>query len=155
MLSQPPTNNQTAPPTQSSQQQQQQPQQPAYILSATGQTAAPDQILASCLSLQSHLQTLESNARSTLQDWEERRRKEDLAEKRRVAPGWLDGDVKILVPENVDGQKQGDGADVEMGEDRPERHSVGIQGLMDKRESGLDSREGEELDRAFGGMGIQ
>ncbi|KAF2685447.1 hypothetical protein K458DRAFT_442487 [Lentithecium fluviatile CBS 122367] len=162
ILSQPPHGNDTNPQDPSSQNQQQpQQQQPAYVVSATGTTAHPDAILTSCLALQSHLQTLESNARKTLQAWEDQRRAADLAEKRRVAPGWLDGNVKILKPENVDEaqREQGHGQDVAMGgEARPQlkqRHSVGIQGLMEKRDGIPNSREGEELDRAFGGMGIK
>lgn len=118
-------------------------------------TATPDQILASCHALQAHLTQLESNARSTLKEWEDKRAAADLAEKRRVAPGWLDGDVKLLVPENVQSQ----GQDVHMEDARPSqgqrRTSVGIKGLVERRDGVPDPREGEELDRVFGGLDIK
>ncbi|PVI04324.1 hypothetical protein DM02DRAFT_586272 [Periconia macrospinosa] len=144
-------------------QQQQQQQQPAYIHSASGTSAHPDQILTSCLALQSHLQSLEASAKATLQQFEDRRKAAELAEKRRVAPGWLDGDVKLLRPENIGG---GSG-DAEMGgvDDASmqgqghgygqRRMSVGIKGLVEKRDGVPDAREGEALDRAFGGLDIK
>ncbi|KAF1962547.1 hypothetical protein CC80DRAFT_512692 [Byssothecium circinans] len=140
-------------------QQQQQHHKPAYIHSATGTSAHPDQILASCLALQSHLQTLEADARKTLSAFEERRRAEELAEKRRVAPGWLDGDVRILRPENV-GDEAG-GGDTEMsgmGGMGTEGHagmSVGIKALVERRDGVPDEGEGQALDRAFGGLHLK
>lgn len=144
------------------QQSQSQPQQPpAYVMSSSGTTATPDQILSSCLALQSHLQSLENQARNTLRAWEDMRKAEDLAEKRRVAPGWLDGDVKLLKPENVGG------ADAEMGEATAQgqgqsqqgphqrRTSVGIKALVEQRDGLPDPSQGEELDRAFGGLGLK
>ncbi|KAF1967450.1 hypothetical protein BU23DRAFT_583855 [Bimuria novae-zelandiae CBS 107.79] len=144
------------------------PQQPAYVVSAAGTSATPDQILASCLALQKHLQTLEADARKTLKDWEDKRRAEDLAEKRRVAPGWLDGDVKILRPENVGGDggggvadgntkmgEAGAGAGTGQGQVWRRRSSAGIGALVEERDGGPDSKEGEELDRAFGGMDLR
>lgn len=152
--------NATSDPTQP--QSQSQPQQPpAYVVSSSGTTATPDQILSSCLALQSHLQSLEKEARSTLRAWEDKRKAEDLAEKRRVAPGWLDGEVKLLRPENV-----GDG-DAEMGEasaigqgqaqqgSHRRRTSVGIKALVERRDGVPNPSEGEELDRAFGGMDLK
>lgn len=153
---------------QGQQQQQQQQQQPTYIHSASGTSAHPDQILSSCLALQSHLQTLEASAKATLQQFEERRRAAELAEKRRVAPGWLDGDVKLLRPENVGGggDTGGDaamgGVDADgralaqtQGQQGQRRMSVGIKGLVEKRDGVPDQKEGEALDRAFGGLDIK
>ncbi|KAF2448595.1 hypothetical protein P171DRAFT_428639 [Karstenula rhodostoma CBS 690.94] len=154
------SSNATSDPTQPQSQSQPQPP-PAYVVSSSGTTATPDQILSSCLALQSHLQNLENEARSTLKAWEDKRKAEDLAEKRRVAPGWLDGDVKLLRPENV-----GSG-DAEMGEasahgqgqaeqgSHQRTTSVGIKALMERRDGVPDPSEGEELDRAFGGMDLK
>ncbi|KAF2744901.1 hypothetical protein M011DRAFT_495927 [Sporormia fimetaria CBS 119925] len=142
-----PSSNPTSSP--SDPQQSQQQHQPAYILSSSGQTAAsPDTILASCHALQAHLQKLETDARETLRKWEEKRKAEELAEKRRVAPGWLDGDVKLLVPENV-GPEGKEEVKQEEGVRRKEKT-----GKEMKREGEGDERVGEELDRAFGGLGI-
>ncbi|KAF2203796.1 hypothetical protein GQ43DRAFT_410867, partial [Delitschia confertaspora ATCC 74209] len=120
------------------------PGPPAYIHSSNSQTSStPDQILTSCHALQQHLQDLETSARRTVAEWEERRRQADLVEKRRVAPGWLDGDVKLLVPENVepDQWKKNSGKKDD--------------GLVEKRDGIPDPREGEELDRVFGGLDIR
>ncbi|KAJ4346473.1 uncharacterized protein N0V89_010402 [Didymosphaeria variabile] len=153
------SSNATSDPT--NPQSQSQPQQPpAYVVSSSGTTATPDQILSSCLALQSHLQSLENEARSTLRAWEDKRKAEELAEKRRVAPGWLDGDVKLLRPENVGG------GDTEMGEASAQAHGqaplgtqqrtrVGINALLERRDGVPDPSEGEELDRAFGGMDLK
>ncbi|KAF2703415.1 hypothetical protein K504DRAFT_177661 [Pleomassaria siparia CBS 279.74] len=144
--------------------QTQSSQQPAYIVSATGVTATPDTILASCLALQSHLASLESSAKNTLGNWEERRRAADLAEKRRVAPGWLDGDVKLLVPDSSSAVGQQSGQDTVMGDAEPQgsarpqqqrRPSVGIAGLIQSRDGPQDSREGDDIDRAFGGLNLK
>ncbi|OAL43089.1 hypothetical protein IQ07DRAFT_524785, partial [Pyrenochaeta sp. DS3sAY3a] len=122
--------------------QQQPPQSAAYIYppSGTGPPATPDSILTSCTALQAHLQALEADARRTLKSWEEQRAAADLAEKRRLAPGWLDSGVHILRPENV-----GEGEGVGGGEDRGRDGDVVMQG---------ESREGEELDRVFGGLKV-
>lgn len=155
------SSNSTDPSHAQSQAQQHSQQQPAYVVSGTGTSATPDQILASCLALQSHLQALESDARATLKAWEERRKADDLAEKRRVAPGWLDGEVKLLRPENLgvqdadmgeagQGQAQQAHSDVQQ-----QRARVGINELIEKGDGVPDSREGEELDRAFGVMHLR
>lgn len=72
-----------------------------------------------------------------------------------MAPGWLDNEVHLLRPENVSEEAQM--AEVER-EGRPEalrRTSVGIKGLVERRDGVPDPREGEELDRAFGGLDIK
>lgn len=116
---------------------------PQYVQSASGQTAHPDQILRSCTALQEHLAKLEADARKTLEEYKKRRDAEDLAEKRRVAPGWLDSGVHILKPEIDEGLKAQE------------------QGLLDdgpqaKQHQGgpTESREAEELDRVFGGLNV-
>ena len=127
-------------PTPDAHNQQQQP--PAYVQSASGTSATPDAILTSCLALQQHLQKLEADARNTLKEWEDRRAAEDLAEKRRLAPGWLDSGVHIIKPEDEEAPKGNAGA----GE---------VANLMDddpqKRQQ---ERAGEELDRVFGGLKV-
>ncbi len=107
------------------------------MVSASGTAASPDTILSSCIALQQHLQKLEDDARRTLSEWEEKRRAADLAEKRRVAPGWLDSGVHILKPENVD--------------DQPSNQQSQPMDLTPQPEK---NREGEELDRVFGGLRV-
>ncbi|KZM19971.1 uncharacterized protein EKO05_0009978 [Ascochyta rabiei] len=124
-------------------------QPPQYVTSSSGQSAHPDAILRSCVALQEHLDQLEIEARKTLQAFRARREKEELDEKRRVAPGWLDSGVHILKPENVDeaqpvsGEAQGKG----LGQ-MQDVQFTGAQG-------GGQSREGEELDRVFGGLSMK
>ncbi|EAT81746.1 hypothetical protein HBI56_156470 [Parastagonospora nodorum] len=118
-------------------------QNPDYVTSSAGTSAAPDAILQSCLALQQHLQKLEADARKTLKEWEDKRKAEDLAEKRRLAPGWLDSGVHILKPE-VD-EVKGKEMEVEnIMDDDPQQREAEV-----KKE-----REGEELDRVFGGMKV-
>lgn len=94
--------------------------------------------MRSCSALQEHLAKLEADARKTLEQYKKRRDAEDLAEKRRVAPGWLDSGVHILKPENVDeGLKAQD-----------QRGKSGVPALA------TQNREAEELDRVFGGLNV-
>ncbi|KAF9691463.1 hypothetical protein EKO04_010657 [Ascochyta lentis] len=129
-------------------------QPPQYVTSSSGQSAHPDAILRSCVALQKHLDQLESEARRTLQQFRERREKEDLDEKRRVAPGWLDSGVHILKPENVD--KDGDGDGKGEGSEGGQMLDVrGTSGLGQEGQGVGQSREGEELDRVFGGLSVK
>ncbi|EKG18954.1 hypothetical protein MPH_03770 [Macrophomina phaseolina MS6] len=135
---------------------QQQPPKPAYVTSASGQHAAhPDDIIASCRALQAHLTRLTDDARASLRRWEDDLRERDLAEKRRVAPGWLDEEVKMLVPERKGGlQQQAETA--QGGLPDGGAASQGQEGAGGEAMQGVvQSDEGAELDRAFGGLGIR
>ena len=117
-----------------------------YVVSSSGHAAHPDEIIASCKGLREHIQRAKDNAVSTIKQWENSIREKELAEKRRVAPGWLDREEKILEP--IRPGKPRDQAD-----------------LLDIRSSGNEaaampsamspSREGDELDRAFGGLDVK
>ncbi|KAE8152524.1 hypothetical protein BDV25DRAFT_151019 [Aspergillus avenaceus] len=123
---------------------------PRYIVSASGEHAAsPEEILASCTSLEQHLKKARDDAGKAIKDWEESIIQRELAEKRRVAPGWLDREEKLLQPRRsmIPG---------------PSGHQV--QSLLDSSSadpvvSRLPSMkprdEGEELDRAFGGLDVK
>ncbi|KAI4149232.1 MAG: hypothetical protein LQ340_004740 [Diploschistes diacapsis] len=116
---------------------------PKYVISQSGHAAHPDDIIASCHALQAHLKKMQDDAENTLKKWQDDIKDRELAEKRRVAPGWLDREEKILEPERRQpGQAQG---------------GLAQENIMDMQEgSGPPERsltqEGEELDRAFGGM---
>lgn len=122
-------------------------------MSASGYAAHPDEIIASCKALQAHLQKLQDDAEKTLKEWEDGIKERELAEKRRLAPGWLDREEKILEPE-----KKRDSIAVTS----PTDHSNNIMDMDSQpgqrgveAELGLPSNPvGEELDRAFGSMGI-
>ena len=113
------------------------------MTSRGGHAAAPADIIASCRALQQHIRIEEENAKKAIKDWEDGIKERELAEKRRVAPGWLDRDEKILEPTKV-GKPVGDLLDEELGV-REEVMAPAMQ----------PSKEGEELDRAFGGMGVK
>ena len=93
---------------------------------------------------------MEKEATETVRKWENEIRERDLAEKRRVAPGWLDAEERMLVP-----QSTGNNAtqDLLSGDDGAD----GKEGDAGTRQAGeeMSDREGEELDRAFGGFGLK
>ncbi|KAI9846870.1 MAG: hypothetical protein M1837_003482 [Sclerophora amabilis] len=128
-------------------------EKPKYVVSSSGHAAHPDEIIASCKALQTHLQRSQDDAEQTLREWEESIRERDLAEKRRVAPGWLDRDEKILEPERKrDDQTPGH---LIHGTDGETSLDVGAgQRASGASRNDTSTREGEELDRAFGNIGL-
>lgn len=133
--------------------QQQQPQ-PQYVISPTTHHAAhPDDIIASCHALQDHLKKLESDAKTLVAKWQGDIHDRDLAEKRRVAPGWLDVDEgnRLLMPERKP-EPAGDlMTGIQEGPDGSDGLQAVVGGVQRLELEGSASREGEELDRAFGG----
>lgn len=123
------------------------------MTSASGHAAHPDEIIASCKALQAHLQKAQDDAERTLKEWEEGIRQRELAEKRRLAPGWLDREEKILEPEKKSATQAqstgGQGHEVDLMDRQDD--DLGETGLAESTES----REGEQLDKAFGGLGLQ
>ena len=85
-------------------------------------------------------------------------KEQELAEKRRVAPGWLDREEKILEPKR--GGVVGGGAAGDMSSGGAVRGQSA--NIMDQQDGQDESRAaagadpaGDELDRAFGGMGLR
>ncbi|KAJ5980894.1 hypothetical protein N7481_008192 [Penicillium waksmanii] len=118
-----------------------------YVVSSSGEHAAhPDDILAACQSLEQHLKKTHDDSKAALKAWEDSIQQRELAEKRRVAPGWLDRDEKILQPSrtaispDVNGESLLDSSSGDQGSSMP---------------SMLPRNEGDELDRAFGGLGVK
>lgn len=118
-----------------------------YVVSSSGEHAAhPDEILAACQSLEQHLKKTRSDTEAAIKAWEDAIHQRDLAEKRRVAPGWLDREEKLLQPsrsvrpESVHTESLLDSSSAEHGSSIP---------------SMIPRDEGEELDRAFGGLGVK
>ncbi|CAO1606121.1 hypothetical protein XANCAGTX0491_009621 [Xanthoria calcicola] len=118
------------------------------VVSQSGHAASPDDIIASCQALQAHIEKMQENAERTIREWEDNLRKEQLAEKRRLAPGWLDRDEKILQPAKMAAgsvvPEQGQSANL-MDQQADETSDVQMQ-------QPVASQEGDELDRAFGSM---
>ena len=125
-----------------------------YVVSASGHAASPEDIIKSCQALQDHIKKTQQDAEKAIQDWEQSLKEQDLAEKRRLAPGWLDRSEKILEPErkaNIGSPAAVNGpakptsimdTDIEGKETQPV-----LQGAQDSA--------GDELDRAFGGMSVR
>lgn len=122
-------------------------------MSASGHAAHPDEIIASCKALQAHLQQLQEDAEKTLKEWEDGIKERELAEKRRLAPGWLDREEKILEPE-----KKRDSIAMASasnhGNNIMDMDSQSGQTRIEAMTDVPSNPEGDELDRAFGNMGI-
>lgn len=114
-------------------------EKPQYVKSASGHAAHPDDIVNSSKTLQEHISRTAADAREQIRKWEESIRERELAEKRRVAPGWLDRDEKILQPTVVNNKQD------LLGESTSDISAPAM----------LPNREGEELDRMFGGMNMK
>ena len=121
-----------------------------YVVSSSGEHAAhPEEILASCQSLEEHLRKTRSDAENAIRDWKESIRERELAEKRRIAPGWLDREEKLLQPNRTSMSPVG--------------HEQNHQSLLDSSSADQEAKlpsmtprdEGEELDRAFGGLDVK
>ena len=118
-------------------------EKPKYITSTSGHTAHPDDLINSCKALQQHIAKSAEESKRAIDEWEQSIKDRELAEKRRVAPGWLDREEKILEPTKAAGSGPG-------------------QDLMDSQEPAevnapamSPTREGEEIDRAFGSLAMK
>jgi hypothetical protein len=113
----------------------------------TGHAASPRQILESCRALKEHVQKIQDDASAAVKHWTEELQTRDLAEKRRVAPGWLDvGEgsrglvpARIGVSQPVEGNANARQTPAQRAEESAE----------------INDEEGEELDRAFGAMSMK
>ena len=94
-----------------------------YVVSASGHGAHPDEIIASCKALQTYIQKVQDDADKELKAWQDAIDARELAEKRRVAPGWLDSDARILEP-----QRKADATTSEMEMGQSNLMDAGVQG---------------------------
>ncbi|KAK4451954.1 hypothetical protein QBC34DRAFT_400001, partial [Podospora aff. communis PSN243] len=131
---------------------------PRYVISSSGHAAHPDDIIASCRALQAHIAKLTADAEAEIKAIDERIRARELAEKRRVAPGWLDGEVRLLEPERKGGQSGGQemvqGTGGQFGSGNGSGNGNGADNTDGVSEMSAVPDEGEELDRAFGAMAL-
>ena len=125
-----------------------------YVVAPSGHSAHPEEIVKSCQALQAHIYKVHEDAERRVKEWEKELEDKELAEKRRVAPGWLDRDEKILQPNKASNSV------IPMADEDAHKHPS----LIDQQEEGPLNRlraeaepnpGGEELDRAFGGMGLK
>ncbi|KAK6608727.1 hypothetical protein H4I95_04107 [Botrytis cinerea] len=117
-----------------------------YVVSSSGHAAHPDEIISSCKALQAYIQKVQDDADRELKAWEDAIAARELAEKRRVAPGWLDSDARILEPEKKTIAGGENLMDVDVSNNDASR--------LAQTPVAVPSQEGDELDRAFGGMGL-
>ena len=125
-----------------------------YVVSASGHAASPEDIIKSCHALQDHIKKTREKAERAIQDWEQSLKEQDLAEKRRVAPGWLDRSEKILEPERKRSSVGPTASDFS----EPTSASimdtdVGYNQTQPALQTSQNSA-GDELDRAFGVFNI-
>ena len=124
------------------------------MVSASGHAASPEDIIASCQALQVHIQKTQEDAEKAIKNWETSLREEELAEKRRVAPGWLDRNEKILEPEKKISSIT---PSVPYHASNIALNVTDSQDIVAKKQSehhSLPDAAGEELDRVFGGITI-
>lgn len=120
-----------------------------YVVSSTGGHAAhPEEILASCQSLADHVRKTMADAEKTIKDWEESVRQRELAEKRRLAPGWLDREEKLLQPVSATAKSSAESAPSLLDTATHDEQSQAIPAIAPRD-------EGEELDRVFGGLNVK
>lgn len=123
-----------------------------YVVSGSN-AASPEDIIKSCQALQDHIRKTQEDAEKAIRDWEQSLKEQDLAEKRRVAPGWLDRSEKILEPERR--ASVGPSAAIQ---DQGRPASIMDSKIDDKQTQPAlqDSQNsaGDELDRAFGGLSV-
>ncbi|KAI5867204.1 hypothetical protein GGS23DRAFT_592544 [Durotheca rogersii] len=111
----------------------------------SGHAAHPDDIVASCRALGAHIARVQDESERLLRELDARLRARDLAEKRRVAPGWLDSDARLLQPE-----RKAAAAAAAVAGRFAEMSIADLDGPVSAiSEMAVD--QGEELDRAFGG----
>lgn len=138
---------------------------PRYVVSQSGHAAHPDDIIQSCRALQAHISKLQADAEKDLRELDERIRARELAEKRRVAPGWLDSDARLLEPERVGGGSGGGTSGGDLMSNLDENASVseqlkslsfgGEQQAQVSEMAAPDDDEEAQMDRAFGGLAIR
>lgn len=86
---------------------------------------------------------MQDDAEKELRAFEERIKERELAEKRRVAPGWLDSESRLLEPE-----REGPAGE----EQKTESLLDGGPQVDDAKD---EDDEGAQMDRAFGVMSLK
>lgn len=97
---------------------------------------------------------MQADAERTIRGWEGKLKEDELAEKRRLAPGWLDRDEKILQPSRSVHESR------ERTRATDQKQSANLMDYQPEESNNMmqhpvPSQEGDELDRAFGGMALR
>ncbi|KAI6248788.1 hypothetical protein HI914_02547 [Erysiphe necator] len=117
-----------------------------YVISNSGHAVHPDEILSFCEALRNYVQKVKDDADEELKSWEKDIAAKELAERRRIAPGWLDSEARILHPEKP--TAGGNLIDSQIGVSNVNASEIQM------IQSEAQNREGDELDRAFGVLEI-
>jgi hypothetical protein len=123
---------------------------PQYVVSqTTGLAFHPDDIVESCRRLQESLARMQDDSERAIRRWEGGIRERELAERRRVAPGWLDvGEAgRGLVPERAGGGP--------VTQQQQQAETSQAERQQDTQMGGNEADEGAELDRAFGSLSMR
>lgn len=100
---------------------------------------------------------MQRDGERVLKEWEEKVRGDELREKRRLAPGWLDREERVLEPERKtalsDSGDNGLGGNAGMGGGH--RRNETTAGSMQGQQGSLQNAAGDELDRAFGSLELR
>ena len=123
-----------------------------YVMSASGHAASPEDIIKSCQALQEHIRKTQEDAETAIREWEQSLKDQDLAEKRRLAPGWLDRNEKILEPERK-GLNTGPSSVQDQNLASIMDSELSVEQMQPMPQKAQDSA-GDELDRAFGGIDL-
>lgn len=102
---------------------------------------------------------MQRDGERVLTEWEEKIKGEELREKRRVAPGWLDREERVLEPERKT-ELSGSGGDHVLGGTAGmggygRNETVRSEIIMQGHQGPLQNAAGDELDRAFGSMELR
>ncbi|KAF3934756.1 hypothetical protein ABW20_dc0107820 [Dactylellina cionopaga] len=121
------------------------PPSSSQIVSPSGQSSiSPEQLIADCNNLAGYLNNEAKTAQDEIEKWVKGIDDRELMEKRRVAPGWLDTGMMMLEPVKAGST----GGPLSM----PEPKMLSVSGEAGKGRQATSP--GEELDRAFGGLGM-
>ncbi|KAK6334389.1 hypothetical protein TWF730_003603 [Orbilia blumenaviensis] len=127
------------------------PPSSCQIVSPSGQSSiSPDQLIADCGNLAAHLTNESKAAKEEIEKWVKSIEERELMEKRRVAPGWLDTGVVMLEPTKKAVVPAASGSTAQLSMPEPKVLGVPVQDGY----SGQATSPGEELDRAFGKLGV-
>ena len=94
----------------------------------------------------------QEEAETAIREWEQTLKDQDLAEKRRLAPGWLDRNEKILEPERK-GSSTGPSTARDQNLASIMDSEISDEQMQPMPQKPLDSA-GDELDRAFGAINL-
>lgn len=132
---------------------------PQFIDAPSGDRLHPDEVRATCLNLMAYVDDMKVKAEAELAAFERDIAERDLAERRRLAPGWLDSESKLLEPEKrsqpqtAGGTATGEPGGPSKTGDPAWAAQRGHQSRVSEL-SEMDTDAGRELDAAFSGMSL-